>query len=216
MPLFDRDRLPWEATTIATDRGTVQVRRHLPAGSEAAVVMVGGVGGAFDTPARDLYPRLAEDLAAHRVGTLRIRFRDPRALEEAAYDVLAGLRSLAEEGVTRAALVGHSFGGAVVIRAAADPPATGPAVAAVVTLATQSYGTEPVTELRSPLLLVHGDRDRVLSVRATEDVARRAGGPVDLRVLRGGSHDLVEHRHELRDLVGGWLLEHVGGPSAPS
>lgn len=202
MPLFDRDALPWEAVAVDTPRGPVRVRRWVPAGATSAVVMVGGVGGGFDTPARDLYPRLAEDLAASGIGTLRVRFRDPRALLEAVHDLRAGIAALAGTGVDQVALVGHSFGGAVVLRAALEEPV----VAAVVTLATQSHGTEGVERLDRPLLLVHGDADPVLPSRASVDVARRAGERARLEVLAGAGHDLVEEREAVRMLVAGWLL----------
>lgn len=205
MPIFDRDSLPWEAVELRSGRGPVRVRRHLPAGADAAVVMVGGVGGGFDTPAGDLYSRLAEDLAARGIGALRVRFRDPRSLDEAAHDVRAGLAALADGTVARIGLVGHSFGGAVVIRAALDAPA----VETVVTLATQSYGTEDVDALDRPLLAVHGDGDRVLPWRASQDVVDRAGGPAELHVLAGGGHDLLEHRDEVRTLIRDWLLDHL-------
>lgn len=204
MPKSERDELPWRPVGLAVD-GTAEARLYLPSGADTAVVMVGGVGGGFDTPARDLYPRLAEDLSAGGTGTLRVRFRDPRSLGEAVADVRAGVRRLAEEGVVRTALVGHSFGGAVVVRAAIDDPA----VVAVVTLATQSHGTERVGELRCPLLLIHGDRDRVLPARCSVDLARRAGDSAAVRILAGSGHDLLEHRDEVREIVGSWLRDRL-------
>lgn len=206
MPVFDRDELHWESITPETDRGPIQMRRHLPVDADACVVMVGGVGGGFDTPGRDLYPRLAEDLAAQGIGALRIRFRDPRSLDEASHDVRAGIRLLGAARVERLALVGHSFGGAVVIRAAVGMEA----VAAVVTLATQSYGTDQV-DLHRPLLVIHGDADRVLPCRASVDVAREAGEHGELHVLEGSGHDLLEHRCELRVLLRDWLVMHLHG-----
>lgn len=207
MPKFDRDELLWSPVELEVDGGTATGRLHLPSGADTAVVMVGGVGGGFDTPAGDLYPRLAEALDARRAGTLRVRFRDPRSLGGAVADVRAGVRRLAAEGVDRIALVGHSFGGAVVIDAAIDEPA----VVGVVTLATQAYGTERVGELRRPLLLVHGDRDPVLPARSSVDVARRAGEAAELHILDGSGHDLLEHRDHVRDLVDRWLRRRLSG-----
>lgn len=204
MPKFGRDALPWQRVELSADGG-VQLRLHLPGGTACAVVMVGGVGGGFDTPGKDLYPRLAEDLAGRGVGAVRVRFRNPRSLDDAVVDVRAALRWLRGNGVTRSALVGHSFGGAVVIRVALDEPS----VAAVVTLATQSYGTEKVHELGRPLLVVHGDDDPILPHRSSVDVARRAGELAELRLLAGSGHDLLEHREDVRRLVRGWLEEQL-------
>lgn len=105
--------------------------------------MVGGVEGSYDSPARGLYPRLASELVAEGVSVLRVRFRFPTVLDEAHHDVVAGVDHLTAAGVGRVALVGHSFGGAAVIAAAVDRPA----VVAVCTLSTQSYGTEAATRL---------------------------------------------------------------------
>lgn len=206
MTKYERDGLPWQPVDLDVD-GSVRTRLHLPDAADAAVVMVGGVGGGFDTPARNLYPRLAEDLASRGSGTLRVRFRDPRALDEAVADVRAAVRYLADQGVDRVGLVGHSFGGAVVIRAALEEPS----VVAVVTLATQSQGTDGVGEFRRPLLVIHGDRDGVLSPRASHDVARRAGDRAELYILEGAGHDLVEYRDRVRHLVGTWLVTQLVG-----
>ena len=203
MNLFDRDQVPWEAVDVPTERGVVHTRQWVPEGAEAAVAMVGGVGGGFDTPGRDLYPRLAQDLSEQGIGTLRVRFRDPRSLDDAVHDLRAGLASLMTAGpVRRLALVGHSFGGAVVVRTALGVPA----VAGVVTLATQSYGTDGLERLERPLLLIHGDADPILPWRASADVARHAGERAELHVLGGSGHELVEHRAEVRARVRGWLV----------
>ena len=206
MSVFDRDPLPWESIDVPTEHGAVHTRQWLPEGTEAAVAMVGGVGGGFDTPGRDLYPRLAEDLFEHGIGALRVRFRDPRSLDDAVLDLRAGVTSVSAAGVPRVALVGHSFGGAVVIRTALEMPI----VAGVVTLATQSYGTDGAGRLQRPLLLIHGEADPILPWRASADVARRVGEWAELDVLPGSGHGLIEHRDEVRSRVREWLLALLG------
>lgn len=47
----------------------------------------------------------------------RVRFRNPRVLEEAVFDVEEGLRYLESLGVRAFGVVGHSFGGAVALQA---------------------------------------------------------------------------------------------------
>src|SRR4051794_21904500 len=79
---------------LKTERGPVELRFYESEGARSAVLFVGGVGGGFDSPASGLYPRLAEELAGQGVSALRVRFRQPVELAEAAHDVLAGLALL--------------------------------------------------------------------------------------------------------------------------
>jgi dienelactone hydrolase len=65
-------------------------------------------------------------------------------------DVLLGLAWLAGEGRRRVVLVGHSFGGAVVVTAGA---AAGDAVVAVAALSSQTRGTEAAASLSPKSLL---------------------------------------------------------------
>lgn len=175
----------YRALTLDAGRGPVAARLYGPDGCSAAAIMVGGIGGGFGSPARGLYPALAGDLAERGALALRVRYRNPVDLGESVADVAAGIDELARRGVARVALVGHSFGGAVVIAAgAASPP-----VVAVAALATQSYGTEAAGRL-SPrsLLLVHGTADRVLPSACSVHVYDRAGQPKELRLVRGAGH----------------------------
>jgi pimeloyl-ACP methyl ester carboxylesterase len=124
-------------------------------------------------------------------------------LRESALDVLAGITFLEDEGVDAVGLVGHSFGGAVVIQAAANHAR----VRTIVTLGTQSHGTEPVADLgpRCSLLLVHGTLDRVLPASCSRDVYALAREPRQLRLLPAG-HALDEVADDVFELVRDWLL----------
>src|SRR5262249_7474048 len=119
-------------------------------------------------------------------------------------DVLAGVAFLQREGTEAIGLVGHSFGGAVVIRAAAHAPA----VRTVVTLATQGYGTDPVDRLgpRCSVLLIYGTADRVLSAACSEDAFARAREPKRFLVIPGASHGLDEAAGEVDHAVRKWII----------
>lgn len=182
--------------------------------ARAGVVMVGGVGGGFDSPAQDLYPRLGRHLASHGIAALQVSFRLPGELGEAVLDAGAGARFLAERGSSRVAMVGHSFGGAVAIRAGAALPE----VVAVVTLATQSYGTDQVRDLAGrPILLVHGVEDDLLPAECSVQVFGRSGEPKELRLIPAARHGLHEAAEEVYRLVHGFLVERLGdGPPVHS
>lgn len=213
VPLLDAtmgivDAEGFRPVTLETDRGPVQARFYPVPDGELAVLWVGGVGGGFDSPARGLYSRLSADFTADRVASLRLRFRDPRDLEEAVNDVLCGLSFLGQQGIHHVALVGHSFGGAVVIQAAASNRG---AVCTVVTLATQGYGTDPVGDLSCPVLLIHGEADEILPASCSIHVHRKAGEPKKLVLVPGTGHALEEASEavcrEVRDWLKTYLLE---------
>ncbi|MCC7555462.1 MAG: lysophospholipase [Methanoculleus marisnigri] len=60
-------------------------------------------------------------------------------------------------------------------------------------------------------LLVHGDRDPVLSHRSSEEVYRRAGEPRRLVVYEGAGHTLDEAAGSLYVEVKAWFLKHLPG-----
>ncbi|MDO9444214.1 MAG: alpha/beta hydrolase [Dehalococcoidia bacterium] len=188
--------------SIPTDRGVIDARWDQPASAaRGAVLLVGGGDGGFDGPAEALYPTLAEDFAARGLGTLRLDFRIhrfPNDVAEGAYDVLTGLRWLAAEGIEQVALVGHSFGGAVVIEAAAQDAS----VTAVVTLATQTAGAQNVALIAPrPLLLIHGLDDVRLSPRCSQLLYGMAGDPRSLVLIPGATHSLRQAREEVRTRI---------------
>ena len=172
------------------------------AGHRRAVLCVGGVGGGWDSPAAGLYPQLCGELAGRGAARgLRVRFRFPTSVAECSADVISGLRFLADNGVTDAALLGHSLGGAVVVAAAAAaaamPPPRTPTVRAVVTLATQLAGaTAPAAQLppATYLLAIHAADDAVLSPACSERLVRAAtllpASHKTLRLLPAGGHGL--------------------------
>lgn len=200
-----------EHLSLLTDRGAVACRFHPAREGDAAVVWVGGAGGGLDGPAGGLYPRLAGQLVEDGIASLRLHYRHPNHLVECVLDVLLGVAVLGTRDRTRTALVGHSFGGAVVISAGAASPET----TAVAPLSSQTYGADAVGEISPrPLLLMHGTADRVLPDACSRDLYRRAGEPKKLLLYPGCGHGLDECRDEVdRDLLG-WLREVLADPGA--
>ncbi|AWK87969.1 alpha/beta hydrolase [Azospirillum thermophilum] len=192
----------YRPVVMETDRGPVAARYYPAADARLAVLWIGGVGGGFDTPARGLYPRLAADLAARGVASLRVRFREAGDMEDCVYDVLCGLSFLGREGIHHVALVGHSFGAAVAIQAAASNRG---AVCTVIGLASQGYGTDPVRDLACPILLVHGEADEILSPACSLHIHRLAREPKKLVLMPGSSHCLDETAEAVCREVKEWL-----------
>ena len=196
--------------SLLTTRGEIETRYYPAAGATGGAIFVGGAGGGFDTPVRGwLYPRLSGELQSHGVACLRVRYRAANDLEECTLDVLAGVAFLQSEGVERVALTGHSFGGAVVIQAAAHAEA----VVTCVPMSTQTYGADPVATLapRCSVLLAHGTADEVLPHRCSEAVYAAAGEPKKLLLKEGARHGLDEWSDELPGILREWIRTEVQG-----
>jgi hypothetical protein len=197
----------YQPIRVETNRRNIDFRYYPVSGTQCGAIWVGGVGGGWDTPAAGLYPRLCQELMGEAIASLRIRYRYPTILEEAVLDVFAGISYLESEGIKTIALTGHSFGGAVVIQAAA----TAQAVRTVVTLATQSYGAMPVSRL-SPecgILLLHGTADQVLIPACSEYVYQIAHEPKRLSLYEGAAHNLDEVAEEVYQAVRNWIVEQL-------
>jgi dienelactone hydrolase len=141
-------------------------------------------------------------LQRHQISSLRLCYRHPNVLPECALDVLAGLAALQQDGVQRVVLVGHSFGGAVVITAGAVHEH----VAGVVALAPQTYGARLAGRLAPrPLLVVHGKADTRLPYTCGVQIYDWAREPKQLVLYEGAEHRLDECAAELDQLLTQWI-----------
>ncbi len=194
---------------IPSKRGPIAVRWRPPLGDavRGAVLCVGGFDGGFDGPAEGIYADLADELPQHGIGVLRLDFRvktSPGPIDEGTFDVLAGVDWLIDQKVGQVALIGHSYGGAIVIRAAArSSDAVGTCA-----LSTQTAGIEPA-EVRSlaprPLLLIHGAADWRLPPHLSQWVYSIAGDGRELHILEEATHSLRQRRDDLWTLLSDWI-----------
>lgn len=196
---------------LDTSRGEIEAMFHPVEGGTTAVVCVGGALGGIDGPADSLYARLPDLLAASGVTVLRLSYRKPNEFDECVLDVLAGCSFLKGIGAARVVLVGHSFGAAVVIKAAE----LAPLVQAVAALSPQLYGTRQVENLGKPLLLVHGMSDNVLSHEASEDIYRRALEPKRMVLYANAGHSLFQAKDEVTALLVDWIPARLAGIPMP-
>lgn len=197
-----------EEILLETSLGNILAHYHEADGAEAAVVWVGGAGGGLDGPAAGMYPRLARQLVANQIASLRLHYRFPNDLENCIVDTMMGVHYLVHErGHQRMALVGHSFGGAVVIRAGT----LAEYVVAVAALSSQTYGAGLAGEL-SPkaLLLQHGTADEILPDRCSQQIYAWAKEPKEIRLYPGCRHGLDECRQQVDADLSHWLLDRLG------
>jgi pimeloyl-ACP methyl ester carboxylesterase len=189
---------------LATDAGVIRTRLHMAGAGDAAVLWVFGSGGGLGGPAGGLYTRLSEELRPKGVTGLELDYRQPAALGPCVADVLTGIAWLEALGRRRVVLVGHSFGGAVVISAGAESPG----VVAVAALSSQTGGTQSIARLSPrPVLIAHGEADVILPDRCSRDLFARAREPKRLILYPDCRHGLDQCREALdRDLTQ-WLAE---------
>lgn len=171
---------------IYTTSGLLSVLWHGQPELENVAVCVGGAMGGLLGPDGGLYHELGRALPERGVGVLRISYRQPNDLSLCVHDTLAVMELAARHGARRFVTLGHSFGGAVAVQAAAHLETE--SVPGVVTFATQSAGCEPAELLADRnLLLFHGTNDQILPFQASEMV-RMLAGTGELVLLDGADH----------------------------
>lgn len=193
-----------EPVRLRTNDGEIPCRFHSTANGGSAVLWVSGSRGGLDGPAEGIYERLAGHLVPDNIASLQLDYRKPGQLIDCVLDVLLGIGFLRNQGARRITLVGHSFGGSVVINAAVASPA----VVAVAALSSQMLGADDIAELSPrPVLLIHGESDEVRSDIGSRQLFELAGEPKELILYPGCGHALDECRDQIdRDLLR-WLRQ---------
>ncbi len=187
-----------EGVLLRTDRGDIQAILHQAPEAQHGVIWVGGARGGFGRPGHGAYARLAEGLRRDRISSLRLRYRHPNVLPESTLDVMAGVTYLTYCRAQPVVLVGHSFGGAVVITTGALHEH----VAGVVALAPQTYGAQLAGQLAPrPLLVVHGKADTRLPYSCGVQIYHWAQEPKQLVLYEGAEHRLDECADALDQLL---------------
>ena len=191
---------------LNTTRGVIETFLRPVEGKTGCAIFVGGAAGGVDGPANRVYVRLAGELATKGVSSLRVRYRDAGEFEECVMDALAACSFLRGIGGDRAVIVGHSFGGAVAIKAGE----LGDLISAVVAMSSQRFGTQDVERLEKPLLLIHGSNDDVLDRAASDDIFGRAREPKRLVILEGAGHGLREAAGDVFNILNDFVSREVG------
>jgi alpha/beta superfamily hydrolase len=194
---------------LFTRAGLLTVLWHGPRDADRALVACGGAMGGLLGPSNGLFQHLGDTLAERGIATLRVSYRRPNDLDACVLDAGATCEMAIAEGARSIVVMGHSFGGAVAVQCAAY---AGPIARGVVTLATQSAGCEIAPMLADrELLLIHGGRDEILPVWASE-VVREIAGTGELVVHPTAGHLLLECERELKDTLPDWVERVLADP----
>jgi fermentation-respiration switch protein FrsA (DUF1100 family) len=192
-----------ERLQLVTSEGALPCRYH-PAEGKHAILWVFGAGGGLGGPAGGLYTRLGRQFRESGTASLELDYRHPGDLEGCILDVLIGLAYLESLGKSRIVLVGHSFGGAVVINAGV----TSDAVIAVAALSSQTAGTHAVGKLSpKPVIFIHGEKDEILPPACSRDLHAHAGEPKELILYPGCFHGLDQCQEALDRDLSRWLRD---------
>ena len=208
MTIFEMiEGLPYEGETgrgllFRTNRGEIPAIIHRAPSSELAVIWVCGARGGFGGPASGMYARLAERFLNEGITSLRLNYRQPNVLPECVLDLLAGIAMLKGTGHQPVVLVGHSFGGAVVVGAGVASSH----VQGVVCLSPQTHGAGMAGQL-SPksLLVVHGKSDSRLPYSCGVQIHDWAQEPKQMVLYEGAEHRLEECKDKLESLLLEWI-----------
>jgi len=193
-----------EGLKFRTNRGELNGILHRAPDATEGVVWVCGARGGFGGPGPGIYEYMAEEFLGRNITSLRLDYRLPNELNECALDLLTGVAGLKGLGCGPVVVVGHSFGGAVVIAAAAASQH----ISGVVSLSPQTYGANgaPLIAPR-PILLVHGKADTRLPYSCAMQIHAMAREPKKLVLYDRAEHRLEECRDELQDLLREWIPE---------
>jgi alpha-beta hydrolase superfamily lysophospholipase len=185
-----------------TNRGEFSGIVHKAENSDRAVIWVCGARGGFGGPGPGTYARLSEQLTRQGITSLRLDYRFPNDLLECVMDLLAAVTHLRDNGYGPVVVVGHSFGGAVVIAAGAASDH----IKGVVSLSPQTYGAGMARQVAPRKLLVaHGKADTRLPFSCALQIYEWAQEPKELVLFEGAEHRLEECRDELETLLSAWI-----------
>ncbi len=193
-----------EGLQFKTSRGDFAAILHRASNADQGVIWVCGARGGFGGPGPDTYARMAEKFIGEGITSLRLDYRYANDVFECALDLLAGVAFLKGTGHEPVVVVGHSFGGAVVIAAAANSAH----IKGVVALSPQTYGAGMAGQVAPrKLLVVHGKADTRLAFACGQQIYDMANEPKELVLYEGAEHRLEECRDDLEELLGRWIPE---------
>lgn len=187
---------------IETLRGSPTGLLHMAKEANSGIIMIGSNAGGIGGPA-SVYQPLATLLQNDGITALRLECRKLDSSEECAYDVLAAIDALREQGVESFVLVGWGFGGAVAIQAGASSRA----VYGVAAIASQIIdGTVEIIASLSPrsVLLIHGEDDFSVPAFFSKELYQKAGQPKELVIYEGTGRHMYSHANELLEKLYVW------------
>jgi dienelactone hydrolase len=158
-------------TELQVDNTATTVEAHVwdpgTSSPRTAIIFVTGVDGGFIEPVDEMYSRTALTYVKKNVLSIFVTYRFPGELEPSVNDALAAVSFARARGVKQIALIGWSFGGAVIINTAVQAPE----VNTVIGVAPQARDTERVAEFqKQSLILFHSEMDENVPFESSGEI----------------------------------------------
>jgi predicted esterase len=195
---------PFVSVSLPTKEGMVHARHYVVPQSRSAVVLVGNSTQGFDSPAGNLYPRLAEALKRVGITTVQVALCNAESLDENVHDVRRVIHYLCGLGSKTLLIAGYGRGAAAVLHSVKEEPC----VRGVIAIATSGPG-----DLKPPscsLLVIHGTKSPGDRVRASVELYNEAADPKELHLVDTAGDTLDETPEEVYRIVLDWIQrQHV-------
>lgn len=163
-----------------------------------------------------VYPSIAMKLASlFNIPVARLDYRQPGKNKYCVPDIYAAMDFISHAtrypSVSKFILVGWSFGGAPAFTVASGPRRD--QIIGVATIASQTAQADGIDTLSpTPVLLIHGTADQVLSSTCSESLYDRYGnsGKRTLRLFEGDTHGLTKNTGEVEKLLLEFIISCIG------
>jgi len=149
--------------------------------------------------------------AISKLSLLRIHVSPPH--DKGVKQVLAGLNVLrTHNNFKPIVLMGWSMGGASIINVTKVliDSKDDLKVISMISLAGQTYGAKPISNISTKIHIIHGDKDKCLDVSCAHTLKAWAKNLGDVVILKGASHWMEECFPELRSSVYSILFREFG------
>ena len=198
--------------TFHTTRGSFDALAFVREGMHKGVIMLGGTTGGFDGPS-SVYNKLAEDMFANGIASLRLDYRLPGDCVQCGIDTLLGVQYMDDEAIHDIALIGWSFGGAVALAAGS----VARNVQGIAAISTMDVADCCVKRLKAKsVLLIHGEIDQISPIDVSRNIYESSSEPRRFITYPSTGHDIHEQTNRLYSDLKSWVFDtlHIGRVAA--
>ncbi len=192
---------------------TTSAKAWIAPGARHGIIFVTGIDGGFLEPADQIYTRTAESFYHQCVSSIFVTYRAPGNVPGNVKMSVADARSAIDHlkglGINKMAIVGWSFGGAVISHTSAEVPE----IATVIGFAPQGLYAEPIAQLRQSqsLLVFYSYDDENVAYTESQFLFDKAPGNIKKEAypLSGYNHALDGTSRKIEPVFHNWLKDNL-------